>query len=53
VLIISSYLPELFGVCDRIAVMSQGRLTRAVPVEKLTPHDVMLVATGKAADLPD
>jgi ribose transport system ATP-binding protein len=52
VIIISSYLPELFGVCDRIAVMSQGRLTRAVPVADLTPHDVMLVATGKAADLP-
>jgi len=53
VIMISSYLPELFGVCDRIAVMSQGKLTRAVPVERLTPHDVMLVATGKAADLPD
>ena len=52
VIMISSYLPELFGVCDRIAVMSQGRLTRAVPVEKLTPHDVMLVATGKTTDLP-
>jgi len=52
VIMISSYLPELFGVCDRIAVMSQGRLTRAVAVEKLTPHDVMLVATGKASDLP-
>jgi len=52
VIIISSYLPELFGVCDRIAVMSQGKLTRAVPVDQLTPHDVMLVATGKAADLP-
>jgi ribose transport system ATP-binding protein len=51
VIIISSYLPELFGVCDRIAVMSQGKLTRAVPVAQLTPHDVMLVATGKAADL--
>jgi ribose transport system ATP-binding protein len=52
VIMISSYLPELFGVCDRIAVMSQGKLTRAVPVGKLTPHDVMLVATGKANDLP-
>lgn len=52
VIIISSYLSELFGVCDRIAVMSQGRLTRAVAVENLTPHDVMLVATGKSADLP-
>ena len=53
VVIISSYLPELFGVCDRIAVMSQGRLTRAVAVEKLTPHDVMLVATGKTNELPE
>jgi ribose transport system ATP-binding protein len=52
VIMISSYLPELFGVCDRIAVMSQGKLTRAVPVKELTPHDVMLVATGKATDLP-
>jgi ribose transport system ATP-binding protein len=52
VIIISSYLPELFGVCDRIAVMSQGKLTRAVPVADLTPQDVMLVATGKAQDLP-
>jgi ribose transport system ATP-binding protein len=51
VIIISSYLPELFGVCDRIAVMSQGRLTRAVPVGELTPHDVMLVATGKVREL--
>ena len=51
VIMISSYLPELFGVCDRIAVMSQGKLTRAVPVADLTPRDVMLVATGKAADL--
>ncbi len=52
VIIISSYLPELFGVCDRIAVMSQGKLTRAVAVEKLTPEDIMRVATGKANDLP-
>lgn len=52
VIMISSYLPELFGVCDRIAVMSQGKLTRAVAVDKLTPHDVMLVATGKTPDLP-
>ncbi len=52
VIMISSYLPELLGVCDRIAVMSQGKLTRAAPVANLSPHDVMLVATGKTADLP-
>ena len=32
VLIVSSYLPELFAVCDRIAVMSRGRLSPARPV---------------------
>ena len=29
VLLISSYIPELLGVCDRIAVMSRGKLTEA------------------------
>jgi len=30
VLMISSYLPELFGMCDRLAVMSRGRYRRRV-----------------------
>ena len=30
VLIVSSYFPELLAVCDRIAVMSRGRLGRRV-----------------------
>jgi ribose transport system ATP-binding protein len=31
VLIVSSYLPELMGLCDRIAVMCRGRLGAARP----------------------
>ena len=31
VLMVSSYLPELFGLCDRLAVMSRGRLSRRAP----------------------
>ena len=31
VIMVSSYLPELLGVCDRIAVMSRGRLGPARP----------------------
>lgn len=30
VILVSSYLPELLGVCDRIAVMSRGRLNPPV-----------------------
>jgi ribose transport system ATP-binding protein len=46
VLMISSYLPELLGVCDRIAVMCKGRMVRAVPVENTNEHQIMLEATG-------
>jgi ribose transport system ATP-binding protein len=32
VIVVSSYLPELLGICDRIAVMHRGRLGPARPV---------------------
>lgn len=46
VLMVSSYLPELLGTCDRIAVMCRGRLGPARPVEELDEHQIMLEATG-------
>jgi ribose transport system ATP-binding protein len=47
VLMVSSYLPELFGMCDRIAVMSRGKLTPARAVDDWTPETVMLAAIGE------
>jgi ribose transport system ATP-binding protein len=49
VLIVSSYLPELLGLCDRIAVMHRGRLGPARPASELDEHRLMLEATGGAA----
>jgi ribose transport system ATP-binding protein len=46
VLMVSSYLPELLGVCDRIAVMHRGRLLPARPAAELTEHDLMMEAAG-------
>jgi ribose transport system ATP-binding protein len=46
VLIVSSYLPELMGVCDRIAVMCRGELGPARRVEEVNEHQIMLDATG-------
>ena len=46
VLMISSYLPELLGTCDRIAVMFRGRLTESRPADRWNEHDLMLAATG-------
>jgi ribose transport system ATP-binding protein len=49
VLMVSSDLPELLGVCDRIAVMRRGRLAPPAPVGELTEHDLMMATTGGAA----
>jgi ribose transport system ATP-binding protein len=46
VLMVSSYLPELFGMCDRLAVMSRGRLSPARPIDEWTPETVMAAAIG-------
>jgi len=46
VLLVSSYLPELLGVCDRIAVMSRGRLSPARPVEEWSPESALEAAIG-------
>jgi ribose transport system ATP-binding protein len=45
VLMVSSYLPELLGVCDRIAVMCRGVLGPAQDVAELDEHSIMLQAT--------
>jgi ribose transport system ATP-binding protein len=53
VLVVSSYLPELFGLCDRIAVMCRGRLSAAKPVSEWTPESVLAVAIGEAPPSTD
>jgi ribose transport system ATP-binding protein len=50
VLIVSSYLPELLGMGDRIAVMRRGRLGAPRSTSGLTEHDLMMEATGAAGD---
>jgi ribose transport system ATP-binding protein len=47
VLMVSSYLPELMGVCDRIGVMARGRLQEIRDREDWTEHDLMVAATGQ------
>ncbi|RYZ10216.1 MAG: sugar ABC transporter ATP-binding protein [Myxococcales bacterium] len=46
VLLVSSYMPELMGVCDRIAVMVRGKLGPARPATELSEHALLLEATG-------
>ena len=47
VLLVSSYLPELLNVCDRIGVMCRGRLREVRPVADWSDEDIMHCATGR------
>jgi ribose transport system ATP-binding protein len=46
IVMVSSYVPELLGICDRIAVMHRGRLGPACPAEAWTEHALISVAAS-------
>ena len=45
VLMISSQLPEVIGMADRVLVVCEGRLTADLPRDQATPEAVMKAAT--------
>ncbi len=45
VLVISSDLPELLGICDRIAVMCDGRMTGTLARKEATQEEILKLAT--------
>jgi ribose transport system ATP-binding protein len=49
VLMVSSQLPELLAVCDRIAVMHRGKLGPAAPRSAWSERGLLLAATGAGA----
>jgi ribose transport system ATP-binding protein len=46
ILFVSSYLPELLAVCDRIGVMSRGVLREIRAAAEWTKEEIMAVAVG-------
>lgn len=46
ILLVSSELPEVLGLADRITIMAEGRVTATVARDDLTPERVMAFATG-------
>jgi ribose transport system ATP-binding protein len=46
IVLVSSYLPELMNVCDRIGVMCRGRLREVRLAKDWTEEEVMHCATG-------
>ncbi|NNJ24919.1 sugar ABC transporter ATP-binding protein [Alienimonas chondri] len=53
VLFVSSYLPELLAVCDRVAVMSRGELVAVRDADQWTAETAMATAIGAGDVSPE
>ena len=47
IIFVSSYLPELLGVCDTIGVMCRGVLSEVRPAGQWTEHRIIAAAIGQ------
>jgi ABC-type sugar transport system ATPase subunit len=50
ILMISSELPEVLGMSDRILVMRQGRIAGELSRAEATQERIMALATGVASE---
>ncbi|MBB3936425.1 sugar ABC transporter ATP-binding protein [Aureimonas phyllosphaerae] len=46
VIVISSEMPELIGLCDRIVVMREGTIAGEVAGDAMTERNIVMLATG-------
>ncbi|OXH88131.1 ribonucleotide-diphosphate reductase subunit alpha, partial [Burkholderia multivorans] len=46
IIMISSELPEIVGMCDRVAVFRQGRIEATLEGDEIDPDTVMTYATA-------
>ncbi len=52
VIVVSSYIPELLGICDSIAVMCRGVLSPARPIAEWDSHRMLAAAIGNTDNVP-
>jgi ribose transport system ATP-binding protein len=53
ILFVSSYFPELLGVCDRIAVFHRGQLVEVRPAAEWNDESLLSAATtGRTSEVP-
>ena len=49
VIVISSELPEVLGICDRVYALCEGRITGELPIERATQESLMELMTQEKA----
>jgi L-arabinose transport system ATP-binding protein len=50
VVVVSSDLPEVMGICDRILVMRQGRIVASVPRAEATEEKLLKLALPEESE---
>ncbi|WP_247875572.1 sugar ABC transporter ATP-binding protein, partial [Brucella sp. 09RB8913] len=50
IIVVSSEMPELIGICDRIVVMREGQIAGEVSGAGMTEHEIVALATGVDAN---
>jgi ribose transport system ATP-binding protein/rhamnose transport system ATP-binding protein len=50
IVVVSSYLPELLGLCDRVVVVSERRLVGELSAEEASEERVLALASPRGAD---
>lgn len=50
IILVSSEMPELLGLCDRIVVMREGRIVGEVAGGDMTENAIVVMATGATAE---
>ena len=50
VIVVSSEMPELIGICDRIVVMRSGCIVGDVSGRLMTEHEIVMMATGATSE---
>jgi putative multiple sugar transport system ATP-binding protein len=49
IIVISSELPELLGICDRIYALSEGSITGELPIAEASPEALIKLMTMEKA----
>ena len=47
IIMVSSEMPEILGMCDRIYVMCKGRITGELPVDQASQEKILELAMEK------
>jgi ribose transport system ATP-binding protein len=53
VVVISSELPEIIGLCDRVVVMNEGRMCGLLEGEDICEHEIISKACLEAETVED